>query len=483
MNSILQIFYKSMVKKPKKIAVKYRDTKLTYEDLFNNVVIISENLRKINIKKGDIVGVSVRKDQYYIPIILAIWNIGCAFVPIDIEVPDGRKEYMINDSNLKSIIVEASNNINENDKAKVILKDEILKQFDTVSYKISKDAIKDNDIAYIIYTSGTTGSPKGVIITNDNLYNLIYGLIKEIGVDSNLNILSLANIGFDISISELLLPISVGGQLCIALKRCLTDMELLKRLLITENINFMQATPITWKMLIKSKWKNESKMRIACGAEKLDAELCENLLDVSQGYIYNMYGPTEATVWSSIGKIYNKEDINIGKPIINMEYYVLNNNLEEVKENEKGELFIAGKGLSSGYLHNNELTKKKFLKNRYSKEYKFMYATGDLVYKKENNYYYINRKDFQVKLNGHRVELEEIENRIKRIINMDTIIVLKENKLVAYVEGTQSIKEDFIINELEKYLPQYMIPYKYIFISKFPLTHNKKIDRKKLEGA
>ena len=481
MKSVLQLFKRAMYIEPRKVAISYKDKNLNYEQLIEATFTITENLKKLGLKKGDLIGVNILKDQNYIPIILAIWNVGCAFIPIDIEIPKERKEYILKDSNLKFIITE--NNCLENiNRKQIVLKTEILKKSDPILRDFSREKIKGNDIAYIIYTSGTTGRPKGVMITNDNLYNLLDALKRKLKVNSNLNILSLANISFDMSISELFLPISVGGKLCISSKRCLIDMDLLKRTIIDEDINFMQATPITWKMLINSKWENESKITIACGAEKIDNELCKSLLDVSQGYIYNLYGPTETTVWASVGKINNEEDINIGKPIRNMEYYVLDENLKEVGNNEEGELFISGKGVSKGYLNNTELTKKKFVKNEHSKKYDIMYATGDIVYKAKNKYYYVNRKDFQIKINGHRIEPGEIESQIKEITNRNVVVTLKEGTLVAYIEGdNKDIRTDLIINKLEDFLPHYMVPYNYIFIDKIPLTHNRKIDRKKLQ--
>lgn len=472
MESIILKIKDIVEKHPNKIAIQCNDKLMTYKELDIFSDYIAHNLLNF-ISRGQIIGVHIYKDEEFIPIIIALWKIGCAYVPLDKDVDYERINYIIKDAKINYVISDV---LEKEINANIINKYEITKR--TKIQELSRIYIKDDEICYIIYTSGTTGKPKGVIISNNNVLNFIDSIPNVIDFSSNDRILAITTENFDIAFLELFLPLCLGATVIIGNKRHLIDMQYLSQTINDKNITIMQATPTTWEMLFNTNWNNESKIKILCGGEPLTQSLAKRILK-SGSKAWNLYGPTETTIWSSTWEITNM-NISIGKPINNTRFYITNSDGEKIeKDNIEGELYIAGKGVSLGYINNPKLTKDKFI----FIENELAYKTGDIVFKNNNLFYYKGRKDFQVKINGHRIEIEDIENNLISIYEIEKAIVVYDSRakqLKAYVKTREQISEIKIIESLRNKIPAYMIPKKYYFVNEFPLTFNKKVNRKKL---
>lgn len=472
MESIILKIKDIVEKHPNKIAIQCNDKLMTYKELDIFSDYIAHNLLNF-ISRGQIIGVHIYKDEEFIPIIIALWKIGCAYVPLDKDVDYERINYIIKDAKINYVISDV---LEKEINANIINKYEITKR--TKIQELSRIYIKDDEICYIIYTSGTTGKPKGVIISNNNVLNFIDSIPNVIDFSSNDRILAITTENFDIAFLELFLPLCLGATVIIGNKRHLIDMQYLSQTINDKNITIMQATPTTWEMLFNTNWNNESKIKILCGGEPLTQSLAKRILK-SGSKAWNLYGPTETTIWSSTWEITNM-NISIGKPINNTRFYITNSDGEKIeKDNIEGELYIAGKGVSLGYINNPKLTKDKFI----FIENELAYKTGDIVFKNNNLFYYKGRKDFQVKINGHRIEIEDIENNLISIYEIEKAIVVYDSRakqLKAYVKTREQINEIKIIESLRNKIPAYMIPKKYYFVNEFPLTFNKKVNRKKL---
>lgn len=472
MESIILKIKDIVEKHPNKIAIQCNDKLMTYKELDIFSDYIAHNLLNF-ISRGQIIGVHIYKDEEFIPIIIALWKIGCAYVPLDKDVDYERINYIIKDAKINYVISDV---LEKEINANIINKYEITKR--TKIQELSRIYIKDDEICYIIYTSGTTGKPKGVIISNNNVSNFVDSIPNVIDFSSNDRILAITTENFDIAFLELFLPLCLGATVIIGNKRHLIDMQYLSQTINDKNITIMQATPTTWEMLFNTNWNNESKIKILCGGEPLTQSLAKRILK-SGSKAWNLYGPTETTIWSSTWEITNM-NISIGKPINNTRFYITNSDGEKIeKDNIEGELYIAGKGVSLGYINNPKLTKDKFI----FLENELAYKTGDIVFKNNNLFYYKGRKDFQVKINGHRIEIEDIENNLISIYEIEKAIVVYDSRakqLKAYVKTREQISEIKIIESLRNKIPAYMIPKKYYFVNEFPLTFNKKVNRKKL---
>ncbi len=468
------------------IAIKDYKSSLTYGELGSKVKLLKNVLQNNNIQPGDYVGILIERNNNIATTILSILSLGGVFIPIDSELPPLRIQYIIKDSQLSNIIVDnttiglINNKVKED---KVINIDNIV----TSDYKNLNGDIEhyENKLAYLIYTSGTTGNPKGVKVKKTALNNLILHIKDTPGINKQDALLSTTSFGFDIFILELLLPLFVGAKCIIASNEKKRDPESLKQLIYETNPSIMQGTPSMWSMLLKVGWRNKGDIKILCGGEPISEALKSQLL-VNSSSLWNMYGPTETTIWSAIKKLDNSS-ISIGYPISKTELLILDENYEQVNINQKGELYISGEGLAEGYHNLENLTKSKFIQNPYTS--KKMFKTGDAaILNEKQEVVILGRLDNQVKLNGQRIELEEIENVIKEIENIENCItLLKDNDIAPqiicyYTVVNENIEIKSIIEHLKKNLPQYMIPKKYIKLQNMPTNSNGKIDRKVIKN-
>ena len=466
-----------------KIAIICENKKITYGELIEKSDKVVSNLIKRGVKSGDKIGVLMPRSIDLVVFLIAIMKADAIYIPIDEMYPVERIKYMIDNSNMNYLISASSERQNSmflNDTVILLSPDEILNYTEDNTLKTSHK----NEIAYILYTSGSTGNPKGVQIYHKSLTNALRAFSVKPGFSENDILYSVTTICFDIAELELFLPLINGGTLELATQKTISNINLLRDTIMKSDANVLQATPAFFKSLGADVFVNK-KMRILCGGEAMGYELASMLLNAGVE-LWNMYGPTETTIWSSVFKVTDAEKIQIGLPIANTRFYILNDEYKNVSFDEEGELFIAGDCVSKGYYDNEELNRKKFIKSICGEER--AYATGDVVkINKEEEILFCGRKDTQVKIRGYRIELGEIERRLEELNEIDTAIVVirngsMENKMItAFLKVNNDIEDIEISRKIEKWLPRYMIPVKYIRVSDFPKTLNQKYDRRVLE--
>jgi len=479
---------------PDKTAIKFHDRRLTYRELFERSNQLANLLIENNIKTGDIVAMALDRSPEMIISLLAILKSGAAYVPLDPEYPKDRVEFMLEDSSAKILLTSKKYKNHFKSAATELLIEDALEKL--VNYPIGEPKVNINsaDLAYVLYTSGSTGKPKGVQIRHYNLVNFLMSMQKEPGMNSEDKILAVTTISFDIAGLELYLPLICGAKLILSNSDTSKDGRLLLDLVKDEKITFMQATPYTWRMMLEAGWKNHLPIKILCGGEALPKDLVSKLT-VRSSALWNMYGPTETTIWSTLKLITSDDDITIGRPIANTQVYILDEYFNNLTDGSVGEIFIAGDGVAKGYLNRPELTAEKFIDNIFSENPgEKMYRTGDLGKFKENGEIQcLGRIDHQVKVRGYRIELEEIEHALVNQPDIkEAVVIAREDnpgdpRLVAYIvlssdaESSDLKTQTFTWQQaLMAVLPEYMVPDDFVQMTAIPITPNGKTDRKSL---
>ncbi|WP_353959671.1 non-ribosomal peptide synthetase [Echinicola jeungdonensis] len=349
--------------------------------------------------------------------------------------------------------------------------------------------IDPEQLAYIIYTSGSTGTPKGVMISHASLTNFLCSMSKSPGICQNDILLAITSLSFDIAALELFLPLMVGATIIIASDELLSQPQELCESIDKFKVSIMQATPAIWQLLLETEWKGRPNLKALCGGDVLSLQLANNLLE-RVGKLWNMYGPTETTIWSSISLIKKGDTrITIGQPIDNTQLYILDRYQQQLPVNVVGELHIGGEGIARGYVNMPQLTEKKFIPDPFSlQKGAKLYKTGDLArYLADGSIEILDRKDDQVKIQGNRMELGEISAlMVQHPIVKDAITLARQEKsgekrLVTYFVP-KAFDKPLDLGELKEFLgerlPNYMIPNFLIPMNSFPLTPNGKINRK-----
>lgn len=435
-----------------------------------------------------LVGVCLDRSIHSIVSLIAILKSGAVYLPLDPKFPKERLAFMLEDSEVGLILTDSSQRETLPPcKAQIVALDEetsVLSKFPETN--LAPVAHLEQP-AYVIYTSGSTGKPKGVMVPRRALVNFLLSMKETPGMSSSDIHLAVTTASFDISILEFLLPLIAGARIVIATAEQAADGRELQRLLREHAITVMQATPTSWRMLLESGWDGQNDLRILCGGEALSSELAAKLLPRCRE-LWNMYGPTETTIWSSTQRVTAAESITLGQPIANTTFHVLDPDRNPVSQGMSGELWIGGEGLAIGYLKRPELTAEKFaVVSTGSSSEARLYRTGDEVRSRGDGMLeFIGRLDQQVKLNGFRIELGEIENALAGIEGItQAVVVLREDRpgekrLVAYYGGRGDLSSSSLVGALRNTLPPYMIPSAFVHLEKFPLTPNAKLDRKAL---
>lgn len=439
-----KLFVQTVLKNENKVAVKFENQSLTYAQLNQAAEKLAHFLIEKNIKKGKLVAVCMERSLNMLISLLAIWKTGAAYLALDPEYPKERINFMLEDSGCHLLLSSQKTKLLSSTQLQPIVVDDVLRQTES-AIPLALFNTTGSDLAYMLYTSGSTGLPKGVKITQHNLVNFLSSMKDEPGIDDRDVLLSVTSVSFDISGLELYLPLIAGATLIIANAETVKDGRLLKELIIQEEATLMQATPSTWQMLLFSGWKEKLLLKALCGGEALTVELAQKLLPLCNS-LWNMYGPTETTIWSTVSKISNSnESISIGKPINNTQVYVMDEEGNPVGEKQTGEIYIGGDGVAAGYHNRPETTEEKFVTDRFSNiPDRKLYKTGDLgKIMEDGTIYCLGRIDHQIKIRGHRIEPGEIESQILQIENVkQALVVAREDKpgdkrLVAYVTLNQ----------------------------------------------
>ena len=455
----------------------------------------SDRLAGLLIEKGvmpdAIVGIMMERSIEMIIGILGILKSGGAYLPIDPEYPQDRIDYMLKDSGAKLLITTNGKNDEKLGKwkGKKILLEYIIHHANHPSSVISHYS---NQLAYIIYTSGSTGKPKGVAINHQGVVNYICWAAKTYIRGERVNFPFYTSASFDLTITSIFTPLITGNSVIMY-----TEDEkffLLEKIIDDNQVEVIKLTPSHLKLIKDKVIKTGTVIkRFIVGGEELDMYLAERISQIFNGKIeiYNEYGPTETVVGSMIYKFVpgdsDRKTVLIGEPVDNTCIYILDKNQEIVPIEVPGEIYIAGDGVSRGYLNRPELTFEKFIKNPFSSSAR-LYRTGDLGrWKSNGNIEFLGRADSQIKIRGFRIELGEIENRLLQKQEITAaVVVVKENEkagkyLCAYIVSQEEIPLSQLTDHLAAALPTYMIPAHFIRLEKIPLTVHGKIDRKTLE--
>jgi amino acid adenylation domain-containing protein len=472
-----------------KVAYEHSDTTLTYSELDKNSDRFAHFFTENGIGSGKKVALYIKRNSNLLPVLLGVLKTGATYIPLDPSYPVNRIKYIVEDSETEVILCNEVNKslFDELTGIKVLAVENAKESTNAEPFNIPDIASKNQPV-YMIYTSGSTGNPKGVRIAQHSLLNFLVAMKEHLGFNEQLRLLAVTSLAFDISGLELYVPLLSGGTVVLANEKEVKSAPKLIEVIHKHRINTMQGTPSLWQMLKEISWKPKEGFKIICGGEALPSNLAAWFLEVTND-AWNMYGPTETTIWSSFLKIEDSDEITIGRPIFNTAMYILDKNRRPVKPGQKGELYIGGDGLAIDYYKRPELVKDRFIEWNYKSRNIKLFKTGDLAkFKEDGTILYLGREDSQVKVNGYRIELGEIENKLLKLQEVDkaAVIVRKDNSdtnyLVAYLKLHEALTLEDVNKKLKTHLPAYMIPSRYLMLDELPLTPNGKIDRKALAG-
>jgi amino acid adenylation domain-containing protein len=486
-----RLFEEQVRRTPDAIAVSSGNENISYKELDLQANRLANFLRAKDFGTEDIAAICVERSIDMVIGLLAILKAGGAYLPLDRAYPNNRLSHMLDDSGAKILLTYSDllDDLPDTSAMKVLI-DVEEHEIERAGDKHPSVTVLGNNLAYVIYTSGSTGLPKGVQIEHHNVVNFLCTMREEPGLSSEDVLLAVTTLSFDISVLEIFLPLIVGARTVIAGYDVVIDGERINALLKSEQVTVMQATPVTWRMLIDAGWECEPSFRVLCGGEAMPKELAQALTRRSN-HVWNMYGPTETTVWSTCFRITDAEaPLLIGRPIANTSIFVLDPQMRPVPVGQAGELFIGGDGVARGYLHRPELTAERFVSSPFDDDPESrLYATGDGVrYLPDGNIEYLNRLDNQIKVRGNRIELGEIQAAVVacRGVGRAVVIVREDDpgdpRIAAYyvLDSEYSLAVNDIRTQIRDSLPAYMIPQYFVEMESLPLTQNGKIDRKAL---
>ncbi|WDE11817.1 non-ribosomal peptide synthetase [Thalassomonas haliotis] len=461
---------------PNAVAIEFDGTRLSYQALLEKVETKIQVLLQHGIHGGETkVGICLPRGTDMLVWFLACQAAGAAYIPLDPGYPKDRIDYIIKHSQLNALIGEGNCDFDCLN---------IHAQAEAVGAKLALPRVNLSDPMYIIYTSGSTGLPKGVVISHHAFANFIDAMSEQFPLQAHSRWLALTSCSFDISTLELFLPLISGATIIMARDRDSRDPKALAALMQEHKVSHCQATPTTWRSLVESGWQGDDQLTILCGGEPLDIPLAQSLQNLGAA-LFNMYGPTETTVWSMIKQIKQQpvKGITLGLPINNTRIHLLDKQGRAVPPGAIGQLWISGDGLALGYLHNDQLTRERFVTDKAGLSPR--YYTGDLAsLNSHGELVFHGRDDNQVKLRGYRIELGEIEQVIRQLPTVKDVVVVVQKvadieQLIAFVVAGKEQQES-IQAHCQQHLPLYMLPNHMLLLDKLPQTPNGKVDRNAL---
>jgi amino acid adenylation domain-containing protein/non-ribosomal peptide synthase protein (TIGR01720 family) len=481
--TVVHFFEEQALRTPGAVAAVFEDEQLSYRQLNERANQLAHFLQGKGVQQETLVPICLDRSLDMLVAVFAIWKAGAAYVPIDPSHPASRISYMLEDCKATIAICHKAYESFFTNTELVILDETIATLAEQPVTNVSDSA--SSGLSYLIYTSGSTGQPKGVMIEHRSLLNFLLGMQSQLQLSELDSTIAITTYSFDISCLELYLSLISGGTVHIASQWQVKDGYALRALVEKVKPTYMQATPSGWQLLLESGWRNDDDTRLLTGGEAISNALKETLTGISSD-VFNMYGPTETTIWSAMHKLQQGQKVSIGRPVANTNIYILNSSLQPCPAGVYGELCIGGDGLSRGYLNKEALTREKFIGNPFVKGER-IYRTGDIArWNPDGTLEYLGRKDEQVKVRGYRIELGEIETVLNRApgIKQGVVVAAQDNtggkQLVAYVVKLEGYDKQTVIGHLRLHLPEYMIPALFAEIEKLPLTPNGKVDRKKL---
>ncbi|AOT10636.1 non-ribosomal peptide synthetase [Pseudoalteromonas luteoviolacea] len=498
-NHFVEAFEQQVERTPLQTACCYQNQLYTYSELNSLANQYAQVLRATGVEAGDMVAVCLPRRAELLVVLLAVMKLGATYIPMDPSFPVSRLQLMLQHSKPGTVISTESlaielKQLSDNQVDSSWLSLETLMQ----DYQIMPTENLDLNLtaqqcAYVLFTSGSTGIPKGVAVSHGALLNFLLSMAKKPGFTASDRLLAVTTVSFDIAGLELYLPLLCGGSLVLATAEAARDGQQLVQQALQHRVTVMQATPISWQLMLEAGWPEQLQLKVLCGGEALPSSLAQQLLERSSE-VWNMYGPTETTIWSTISQVTNHNQITIGHPIANTQVYLLDDQLRQVPYGEKGRLFIAGSGLADGYLNDSAQTAAKFFdwQTREGLTTR-IYDTGDLAsYSDAGHLIHHGRSDNQVKFRGYRIELGDIEAALVRFEQIEDSCVTiqshddnseKSDFIAAYYTTASSVYVSDLKQFLSRLLPQYMMPSVFVPLEHFPMTPNGKKDRNALPKA
>jgi amino acid adenylation domain-containing protein len=475
---------------PDRLALEYGGESMTYRELHERSNQLARYLHRKGVASGARVAVCMERSMELVAALLGILKAGAAYVPLDPAYPQERLSYMLEASAAGYIVADRLPSGVAAASGSILI--ELPQAAGAIEAEIRtalEQDVSPHDTAYIIYTSGSTGKPKGVEITHRSLANFLHSMAQAPGITREDRLLSVTTLSFDICALELYLPLTVGAAVILADRHTVQDGQRLAARLDECQATVMQATPATWRMLLAAGWQGNPKLRILCGGESWSRDLAQ-ALQVRSLELWNVYGPTETTIWSSVHHVKEHTGpVSIGRPILNTRMYVLDSYMQPVPVGVSGELYIGGAGVAKGYYSRPELTEERFIANPFVPGDR-LYRTGDLaIFRSDGTLECFGRQDHQVKIRGFRIELAEIEAVLQQHAGVREAAVIAhdygegDRRLAAFLvsEGSTLPPAAELRAHCQALLPEFMVPSLFVELDAMPLTPNGKLDRKLLQ--
>lgn len=455
--------------------------RLSYRELERHSEDLARELTGRGAGPDCLIGIYLERSIDMVVAVLATLKAACAYIPLDPSYPHDRLRFIVDDAKPALLLAKPGA---EGIFGGIQIVHPMGRATDE---QLELPVVESVQLAYVIYTSGSTGTPKGVAVTHGNLLNFILAMRASLPLDRSDKVLCLTSLSFDIAGLELFLPLCFGAGIVLATRDDAADPGRLWQLIREQRITLAQATPATWRLLLDYGWEAQASLKVLCGGEALPSALATQLLDHSES-VWNMYGPTETTIWSAMRRMHPGQPQNlIGTPIGNTQIYILDPERRPVPLGVTGEIYIGGSGVARGYLNRPELTAERFLPDPFSGQPAArLYQTGDLGrYLPSGDIQFLGRNDFQVKIRGYRIEPGEIEARLAACPGVAQALVLAREdvpgdaRLVAYLvaQDGHPLKPAALREALLAQLPDYMVPAAFVTLEAYPLTPNGKINR------
>ncbi len=495
---IHQLFEEQVARTPDALAVVFEERQLSYGELNAHANRLAHRLIALGIRTDDRVAICMERSLEMVVGLLGIMKAGAAYVPLDPSYPVRRLAYMLEDSAPVALLTRAAVArslpalevpvvvLDLQDTASAIARES------THNPRVTVLGRSSGNLAYVIYTSGSTGLPKGVMVEQCSVVNLVSAMARATRLSAHDVMLAVTTLSFDIAALELYLPLISGARIVLASHATAVDAEALSQFIDHHAVTMMQATPATWRLLLNHGWKGRAELRALCGGEALPADLSRRLV-AHVGTLWNVYGPTETTIWSTMTRVdglHIAAIASIGRPIANTRIYILDSDRQPVPIGVVGEIHIGGIGVARGYLNRPDQTAERFLSDPFgANPAARLFKTGDLGrWRADGNIEFFGRTDFQVKIRGFRIELGEIEAQLAACRGVRQAVLLAredragEKRLVAYLTtaGNIELSASQLRTELSTTLPDYMLPVAFVFLETLPLTPNGKLDRQAL---
>ncbi|HTB65233.1 MAG TPA: amino acid adenylation domain-containing protein, partial [Steroidobacteraceae bacterium] len=484
-----RLFEAQAAKSPDAIAISFEGEASSYAELNAQANRVARLLKGAGVVGGSKVGVCMHRSDLLLVALLAVQKSGGTYVPLDPQFPAQRLQFMLHDSGARVLVMTGPQPAGLEVPAGVRVLDiaAMLHASPAAADANLSDGPGQQDLAYLLYTSGSTGNPKGVSVSHGALANFLLSMRERPGLDAHDVLAAVTTISFDIAGLELYLPLLVGAQVELVPRQVAADARMLANHLDLCGATVLQATPATWRMLLEAGWHPGRQFRALCGGEAMSRKLADEILAVV-GELWNMYGPTETTIWSTLDKVEADDaPISIGRPIGNTQVHILDPAGELAPIGVVGEIYIGGAGLADGYHGRPALTAERFMPDPFAAvSGARLYRTGDLGrWGEDGKLYHLGRSDHQVKIRGYRIELGEIEKALSQhpAVQLAVAAVREartdDPRLVAFVrfhEGEEATVSD-LKRDLRIQLPDYMIPALIMPVDSMPLTPNGKVDR------